>query len=180
MSDWLSMTRRRCLALIVGSVAVSEAWPIPRLSTSGGRSLEAQLGRWRAQLRSPKSAAIVGRAYVDAVSQTDVELIVALGASIGRRDGGVIDLSDAEIGKRLRERIRSDYRDQRTVRLHGWTVSNTEAGLCALYALGETTAQRSNREPLPCEVALVAAAGDPAFAAGGSDLSTRTSTGLRL
>jgi hypothetical protein len=141
MSDWLTMTRRRCLALIFGSlVAVSEAWPSGRRSARDPRSVEAQAARWRTQLRSPRSAAIVGSAHLEVVSQTEAELVDALAAAIDRPDAGVLDLSDGEIGRRLRATIRSDYHRNRTVRLRGWTVSLTEAQLCAMYALDEKTA----------------------------------------
>lgn len=141
MSDWLRMTRRRCLTLIVGSVAVvSGALPGFRRTASDLPSLEAQLARWRTLLRSPESAAVVGSAYLDVMPRTDAELVSALAAAVGRPNGSVLDLSDAEIGRRLRDRMRSDYHQNRTIRLQGWTVSCTEAQLCAIFALDEVTA----------------------------------------
>ena len=141
MSDWLTMSRRRCLALIVGSVAaVSGAWPSSWRTANGVLGREAEAARWRTQLRSPESAVVVGSAYLAEVTQTDTELIAELAAAVGRPEGGVLDLSDGELGLRLRDKIRSDYGEDRTVRLRGWTLSRTEAQLCALYALGEETA----------------------------------------
>ncbi|MGE4605379.1 MAG: hypothetical protein AAEJ52_01410 [Myxococcota bacterium] len=141
MSDWLKMTRRRCLTLIVGSMAVvCGSWPSSLWSANDRRRREAEAARWRRQLRSPASAAVVGSAYLAAVPQTETELIADLAAAVGRPVGGVLAISDVALGLRLRDGIRSDYGENRTVRLRGWTVSRTEAQLCAMYALADSTA----------------------------------------
>ncbi len=141
MSDWLTLTRRHCLALIVGSVAaVAGVWPSSRSSASSLNRHQAEAARWRTQLRSPESAAVVGSAYLATAPQTDVELVAELAAAVGRPSGSVLDLSDSELRLRLRDKVRSDYGEGRTVRLNGWTVSRTEAQLCAIYALDEASA----------------------------------------
>ena len=140
MSDWLKMTRRRCLSLVVGLVAaISWSWLSPRRSEDDLGCEEEEAARWRRQLRSPESAVIVGHAYLAVVPQTNTELIADLAAAVGQPSGGVLDLTDDELRRQLRDRVRLDYGENRTVRLRGWTVSRTEAQLCALCALGEVT-----------------------------------------
>ncbi len=137
MSDWLQLTRRRCLTLVVGSLAaISWPWPRAMASVDDLHRRGREAARWRRQLRSPKSAAIVGSAYLALVPQADIDLIDDLAASVGRPSS---DLSDADLRCRLRDRIRMEYGEGRTLRLHGWTLSRTEAQLCALYALDTTT-----------------------------------------
>jgi len=139
MSDGWKMTRRHCLTVLL-STAAAIGWP-KRWSSAGtaGRHA-AEAARWRTQLRAPQSAVVVGSAYLATVPQTERELVDDLAVAVGRPRGGVLELSDADLASRLRARVRSDYGEQRTVRLHGWTLSRTEAQLCAIYALGEATA----------------------------------------
>ena len=135
MSDWLQVTRRRCLSLIVGSLAaISWPWPGAVASANNLRRRKQESARWLDQLRSPESAAIVGNAYLSLVPLAAEDLLEELTAAVGRPSS---NLSDRELKRRLRDRIQMEYGKDRTVRLHGWTLSCTEAQLCALYALEE-------------------------------------------
>jgi len=132
MSDWLEITRRRCLALLAGTFA---ALSLPRPSAAK-RSIRriAPAARWRAQLRSPESAAIVGLAYLDVEPRSLAQVLADLDAAVAA-PAALHELSDADLGRRLRARIRADYAAERTLRLDSWVVSRSEAQLCAVFAL---------------------------------------------
>lgn len=138
----LDLTRRRFVALVAMAVGL--------LMTGTGvlrRDRRAELGRWLGLLRSPESAAVVGDAYLARFPEhsSRAALVAELERCVGRAGRGVAALSDAELRRRLREAVRSDYACGRTVSLQGWVVSRSEARLCALHAAPKAQRER----PMP-------------------------------
>ena len=85
---------------------------------------------------SPKSAAIVGAHYLEAVPEDrdDARLreqldLPAAGSAPASQDGASALLHS------LLARHLDDFREGRVVRLVGWTLSRTEVQLCALVSL---------------------------------------------
>jgi hypothetical protein len=126
---WLP-TRREWLASAAG--AALALIPLGALASASGRPQASAAERWLAQLRTPASAAVVGREYLRSAPResTRERLRADLDAAIGTDA-----LSDAEIRRRVSARVRQDYAAGDTVRLRGWILSRTEARLCALAAL---------------------------------------------
>lgn len=80
-------------------------------------------------LRNRESARVVGREYLRRVpKEADASILVALlGAS-----HAVASAKEPSLRQEIRDRIRRDFDDGRTVQLRGWVLSVTEARLSAL------------------------------------------------
>jgi hypothetical protein len=78
----------------------------------------------------------VGRAYLESqpAEADEHTLVRLLEAEPGWR--GVWEGSPARIAELARRTVRLDYGRGRTVRVDGWTLSRTEARLCALMTFG--------------------------------------------
>ena len=101
-------------------------------ATPEARPLAAQLV---SLLRARDSAAALGHVYLAAMpEEATADRLVAL-ILPGRRAGEDSVLGDRQLRAMLGERHRSDFASGRTVVLHGWILSRTEARLYALSAL---------------------------------------------
>lgn len=88
-------------------------------------------------IRQQESARVVGRAYLEAVPAEGnaLQLSDTLMASLNLDAENAGALAPEQLHQRLRERVRADFRNGRTVKLEGWILSQTEARLMALIAL---------------------------------------------
>jgi hypothetical protein len=135
-----NLTRRRWLAWASGGLALlwlaGWNWLAPAWGASKRRGND-DFARWHGLLRTPQSARAIGDAFLEAsgTAPSAAELIAQLEAAIGQTGTGIRDLGDAQLRARLREGIRDDYAERRTVRVQGWVVSRTEAALCALHSV---------------------------------------------
>jgi hypothetical protein len=97
--------------------------------------------RWAAQLsgvlRHQAAAGEIGRAYLRAhPSEADPERLVAGITGDWERGPAELDrLGRDELRLRLREQIRSDFAQGRTVLVDGWVLATSEARLFGLSAL---------------------------------------------
>lgn len=89
-------------------------------------------------IRQQESARVIGRAYLEAVPAEGnaLRLSDTLMESLNLNPENAAVLAPEQLHQRLRERVREDFRDGRTVKLQGWILSRTEARLMALIALG--------------------------------------------
>jgi hypothetical protein len=101
-------------------------------------------GSWQRQarwlndaLRDPASAARIGQAYLQAYpDEARIESLVAgLTAGWGEDRPWLGCAGREELRARLREQIRADFADRRTVRVQGWVLARSEARLFGLAAL---------------------------------------------
>jgi hypothetical protein len=128
----LRLTRRGFLAGLVAGV-VGAALGL-RLYWSGART-PAGAERLASTLPHTDSAVRLGRRYLEgAPGESDAARLVALIGTMPS-DGE----SDAALRERLQARIRQDFIDGATVAVDGWLLSLTEARLCALVSLLQTT-----------------------------------------
>jgi hypothetical protein len=81
-------------------------------------------------LREPRLVAQLGMRYREVAPEESDQ--AALTAAILRDLDG---MADEPLGARLDARVRRDFVAGRTVTLHGWLLSVTEARQCALYSL---------------------------------------------
>jgi hypothetical protein len=101
--------------------------------TSRSRLLATRL---RSLLPHDAAAVALGTRYlVQTPSEASPERLVAALAA-GRRGGVMAGLGHRRLGALLARRIRSDFAAGRTVAVHGWIVSLTEARLAALVVIG--------------------------------------------
>lgn len=128
------LTRRGFLGLLASLAGMLVAQRLGPLE-SWGRALgrESLASRLIGLFHAPASAAAVGRAYLrlaplEANKQRLLRLICSSGPAWQTADPG-----------RLRDLIArqqaEDFRQGRVVSVQGWTLSKTEARLCALAAL---------------------------------------------
>ncbi len=115
-------------ALLSGKAAVAR----------GDRSLQGAgftASRLVSALRSKASAAAVGRAYLETVSdEATVERLSALIAG-ELQDGALASIGDDGLRERLAAVRRRDFEREHVVVVRGWVLSRTEARLCALSCL---------------------------------------------
>ncbi len=128
------LTRRRFL----GALTVAGTWLLARrlgpLRTLGQMAGQEGLASRLVQLfRSPASAACIGQAYLQQAPHEGQERrLLARLCPAGRR----WHMADAsQLHRMLREQQADDFAQGRVVLVHGWTLSVTEARLCALAAL---------------------------------------------
>lgn len=133
-----TMLTRRALLAMAAIVAVLPGRPALAADRLGWRrSVRSRADRLTGIFGQKRSARAIGRAYlrhapeaadpeflIDAICGTDANLHRLAG------HGDEISLEAA-----LRDRIRQDFADGRTVRVDGWMLSQTEASLCALAEL---------------------------------------------
>jgi hypothetical protein len=86
-------------------------------------------------LRHRESAAAIGWEYLRRVRQEEDRetLLNLITRGCGRPPR--LELDDEELRECIRMRVRQDFDEGYTVRIHGWIVSSTEARLCALATL---------------------------------------------
>jgi hypothetical protein len=128
--------RRRTFLLGAAGLGASLAWfgPSPfRRATLPSSERLASL------LQHVDDALGVGREYLRQVPAEASARVLT--ARVAERLPGGLGAIDSASDARLRELLLSaaaeDFRDLRTVELHGWVLARTEARLCALAALGE-------------------------------------------
>jgi hypothetical protein len=126
--------RRRTFLLGAAGLGASLAWfgPLP----FRGAPLPPS-ERLASLLQNVEGAFAVGREYL---RQVPVEASpVVLTARVAERLPGGLGTIDTASDARLRALLSSvsaeDFRDLRTMELHGWVLARTEARLCALAAL---------------------------------------------
>jgi hypothetical protein len=133
--------RRRTFLLGAAGLGVSLAWRSsgswPFLETPPSPS-----DRLAGFLKHDESARVIGREYLRIVP-AEASPKALVGRVAERLPGGLRAVETAP-DDRLREFVlratTEDFRDLRTVELHGWVLAQTEARLCALAALGEDPA----------------------------------------
>ncbi|MCB0260194.1 MAG: hypothetical protein KDH97_11820 [Calditrichaeota bacterium] len=88
-------------------------------------------------IRQQDSARVIGQAYLEAVPEEGNALLLSdtILGSLSLDADHAAALAPETLHQRLRERVREDFRDSRTVKLDGWILSRTEARLMALIAL---------------------------------------------
>jgi hypothetical protein len=110
-------------------------WPFLRTSPSGSERLAGFLAH-------EESARVVGREYLRVIpAEASRSLLTA--RVVQRLPGGfrtVETADDSRLYGLLRRAVGEDFRDLRTIELHGWVLARTEARLCALAALRERSA----------------------------------------
>jgi hypothetical protein len=131
--------RRKTFLLGAAGLGASLAWfsPPPFSGASLSRS-----ERLASLLQHVDGALGAGREYLRQVpAEASPGVLTARVAE--RLPGGLGTIDTAPDG-RLRELLLSaaaeDFRDLRTMELHGWVLARTEARLCALAALGGASA----------------------------------------
>jgi hypothetical protein len=137
VSDRLRVGRRRFLLVALGAglpLGLAPFRPWHLVVAFDRREPAARLARL---LRGRDSARAIGREYLRslprAASASVLVNAIALGLPGGHSTLGAV--GDAELRALLAERSRADFGEDRTVRLRGWLLSETEARLCALAAL---------------------------------------------
>jgi hypothetical protein len=84
-----------------------------------------------------ESAAKIGQVYLERVpGETDSRFLVdRICSSLGNDWRNGFDLHPEELRMSIRQRIRIDFEEGRTVIVRGWILSETETRLCGLVAL---------------------------------------------
>ena len=128
------ITRRRLLAAAGGLALPLALAPLRPWSALVDVAPASRAARLAGLLADQKSAAAVGRAYLDlAPGEADSRVLVQrLSASLGK---GGRTLGDDELRRLLALRIDRDFADERVATVQGWVLSVTELRLCALCAL---------------------------------------------
>jgi hypothetical protein len=127
------LSRRSISALIAGAAA----WPcsgaaLPILPTTTMKGLLLSI------LEQPASAYTIGLAYLDSLppdARAADRLANAIVCAAGC-DSGTMRSTDA-LRKQISIRVRKDFAEGAVVIVAGWVLSETEAQLYALAALGE-------------------------------------------
>ncbi len=130
------VSRRRLIQLMIG-VAAGLALS-PSRQTSGWRDRHDELGaRLAALFSQPRSAAVIGQAYLQQYAQEAdaLRLHHLIARDVAQQGAGLHYAGDAELRDLLQQRIWQDFADDRVVKLNGWILSVTEARLYALAAL---------------------------------------------
>jgi hypothetical protein len=95
------------------------------------------------QLLSQKeSVERIGTEYLQAHPQmaTSRALMISIESKLHHRDWtGARALDADQVARRLREAIKEDFSESRTVSIGGWLLSETEVQLCGLYAVSART-----------------------------------------
>jgi hypothetical protein len=82
--------------------------------------------------RHPESLAAIGQAFLEEYPRENLETITEwLAAKLDWHEGMPAD----ELGRRLGELVRSDFRDSKTQRVSHWILSETEVRWAAVVAL---------------------------------------------
>jgi hypothetical protein len=131
------MTRRHLvrLALLTAACfalgpALARLRPVALSATTADRLV--------ATLRHPKSAAAIGRAYLDRFPERgSVDRLVAGLGDVWQAPSATVDQGEG-LKARLQTRIRDDFAHGRTVAVEGWILAESEVRLYALAALLET------------------------------------------
>ncbi len=107
------------------------------LAGPGAVARDAVTAKLLESLRHRESAVLVGREYLRIVpSEGDTATLVELVCSSTlEAHRWVPDQNLEALGEWLRARQQDDFVRGRTVRVHGWVLSVTEARLCAVAAL---------------------------------------------
>ena len=131
--------RRRTFLLGAAGLGASVAWFGP--SPFRGASLSPS-ERLASLLQHVEGALGVGQEYLRQVPAEASPWVLT--ARVAEQLPGGLGTIDAVSDDRLRALLLSaaaeDFRDLRTMELHGWVLARTEARLCALAALGGTSA----------------------------------------
>jgi hypothetical protein len=132
--------RRRTFLLAAAGLGASVAWrsgPSPFRGASLSRS-----ERLASLLKDVEGARGVGREYLRQVpAEASPGVLTARVAERLPGGLGTIDtLSDGRLRELLLSAAAEDFRDLRTMELHGWVLARTEARLCALASLGGSSA----------------------------------------
>ena len=129
--------RRKTFLLGAAGLGASLAWFGP--SPFRGASL-AGSERLASLLQHVDGALGVGREYLQQVpAEASPEVLTARVAERLPGGLGTIDTaSNGQLRELLLSAVEEDFRDLRTMELHGWVLARTEARLCALAALGAT------------------------------------------
>jgi hypothetical protein len=131
--------RRRTFLLGAAGLGASLAWFGPSPFRGASLSPSERLG---SLLQHVDGALGVGREYLRQVPGEASPRVLT--ARVAERLPGGLGTIDAVSDDRLRELLlraaAEDFRDLRTMELHGWVLARTEARLCALAALGRTSA----------------------------------------
>lgn len=129
--------RRKLLRALAGLATAGLGWPLARRARAAGApdTLRAALASC---IESRTSARHVGLAYLAQVpAERDAELLVRrICAGKAWCQWSPMDYDEPMLKRRLAAQIRRDFAEHRTVNLRGWVMSQTEARLCALIALG--------------------------------------------
>jgi hypothetical protein len=131
------ITRRAVLTMAAIATLLSSRPGLAAANRGLPRSLRLRASRLTGIFSRRQSARAVGRAYLR-VAPGEADPQILMGAITGTTPDlhRVLDHGDdADLGAALRNRIRRDFADGRTVSVEGWLLSQTEARLCALAEL---------------------------------------------
>jgi hypothetical protein len=112
-------------------------WAVLFLTTVGSVTRQGLIERLTGALDHQESAAVIGRAYVQAFPRESSPRVLAA-LLVERIPGGLRAVSagsETQVRELLRRTIAEDFSDLEIVVLHGWVFARTEARLCALTAL---------------------------------------------
>ena len=85
----------------------------------------------------PESLAAIGRAFLEQSPDETLETLTEwLAERLDWREG----MAREELGRRLAERVRTDFRDSRTISVSYWLLSETEVRWAAVVALAPPAA----------------------------------------
>ncbi len=133
--------RRRAFLLAASGVGLSWLWRSSGFWPALGPPPTA-IERLTGLLEHPKSAAVVGRAYLQAFpAESSPGLLAA--RLVERIPGGletVAASTESRVSELVRRSIGDDFVDLDIVVLQGWVFARTEARLCALTELHELSA----------------------------------------
>ena len=145
MRHGLDVTRRSVLHGLIWIGAIALARPVRTLCALGKEGPHDPLAvRLARVFTHAASAAVIGWEYLRVVPrEADAALLVDLICSRWpSRRQEFDDLDATRCLELLLLRQRQDFERGRTVTVHGWILSETEARLCALAALGEGNRDR--------------------------------------
>ncbi len=134
----MNITRRLFLRTltILGAIGLTRPSRI-LCDLTDGSEVELIVSMFEGLFNHVESAAMIGQAYLDRVpGEADPRFLVdSICSGLGKNWRKGLKLLPEELRMSIRQRVRMDFGDGRTVMVRGWILSETEARLCALVAL---------------------------------------------
>jgi len=130
------MDRRHFLGAVSGAIAGLTAWLGGARLDPGPEAQASLSNRLVAVFRAPRSAAAVGRRFLDRhPEEAGAEpLATRIAADLRARGCDPLRADTAELRAALSRQIQADFDTARVVHVQGWLLSATEARLCGLAA----------------------------------------------